>query len=410
MPKCVTKISVALGMCVPLNPKAEKHTHYVCIENECNSTLSALKSSNIIVHMEAKHAEIFKKRWAKAALPNINGEEMEIRRMELIQTLTETVTRNSRPFALLNDSGFRKLIRKELEVLTEAGYGIGFTNGDEKCPPVVLEHIRNLSTEIMNAIKLEIKGLHLSLMVDIGSRNGRDILGISTQYMRDGRITIRSLGMILLSDAHTALNVKNKILACLHTFDINPSQIVSITTDNASNMLAMIKSFNQELDGADKEGDNGDSVNNDSENDFPSDANYVYDIRIDEIERIVDEYHTVNLMTNTEIEAERRNAEAYEILEETSNYLNLLKDLQNEFILHTLNTSGIKCAAHTLQLAIKSALKSARIGILINVCRMSCKLVRKISYKNEMRKQNLKEIRPRLDVAVRWNSTYMMVT
>lgn len=115
-------------------------------------------------------------------------------------------------------------------------------------------------------------------------------------------------------------------------------------------------------------------------------------------------------MTDADIEAERRNADASEILEEKSHYFNLLKDLQNEFVLHTLNTSGIKCAAHTLQLAIKSALKSAKIGILINVCRMACKLVRKISYKNSLRKQNLKEVRPRLDCAVRWNSTFLMVT
>lgn len=369
MSKHITKKSVAIAMCVPLNPEAEVNTHYVCTVNGCNSTLSALKGSNITAHMEAKHAEIFKKRCAKATLSNVNGQEMEIRRMELIQNLTETVTLNGRPLALLYDSGMRKLIRKEVEELKKSGYGTGFYD-EKKCPSVVLEHISYLSSEIISAIKMEIKNGLLSIMVDIGSRNGRDILGISTQYMRDGRIIIRSLGMILLNVAHTALNIKNEILACLKIFDIKPSQVVSITSDNASNMLAMIKSFNRELDDNSDESGSGDTTEQEdsdlAENDFLLDANhdvFLYGVSEDEVEKVVDEYHALHSLNDADIEAERRNAEANEILEETSHYLNLLKDLQNEFVLHTLNTSGIKCAAHTLQLAIKSSLRSAKIGI-----------------------------------------------
>lgn len=210
--------------------------------------------------------------------------------------------------------------------------------------------------------------------------------------------------MILLSEAHTAENIKNKMLACLKIFDIKASQIVSITTDNASNMIAMIKSFNQVADNSSDEDDNAD---NENENDF---LNNDFDVPIEEIEKIIDEYRAFNLMADAEIEAERRNIEAAEILEDTSHYLNLLKELENEFILYTLNTSGIKCAAHTLQLTIKNALESTKIGVLIKMCRMICKLLRKQSYKNIMREHNLKEVSPPLDCKVRWNSTFKIVT
>lgn len=407
-----TKTSVALEMCIPLNPKSAKNIHYVCKVNECNSTLSAAKGSNILVHMRSHHSDIFNERWAKAQLAQVNGEEMEIRRMELIQNLTELVTKNGRPLALLFDSGMQKIIWKEVNALKKSGYGNGFTSGDNKCPPVVLEHINHVSFEIIKSIKLEVKDTLLSLMVDIGSRNGRDILGISIQYMHEARIIIRSLGMILLNESHTAVNIKNKILACLQLFEIKPAQIISITTDNASNMLAMIKSFNRDLDeNCDDSGDNSENFVNE-ENDFLFDTNnqlFNYDNLNDEIERIVNEYHAFNSLTHEEIEAERRNAEASEILEDSSHYLDMLKDLQNEFVLHTLNTSGIKCAAHTLQLAIKNALKSSKVAILINLCRMACKLMRKTSYKNILREYGLKEVCPRLDCTVRWNSTFIMV-
>lgn len=124
---------------------------------------------------------------------------------------------------------------------------------------------------------------------------------------------------------------------------------------------------------------------------------------------IVDEYRTINSMTEDEIETERRNAEASAIMEETEHYLTLLRDLENEFALHTLIANGIRCAAHTLQLAIKDALKSSKIKVLLNVCRMSCKLLRKSSYKNRMRDQKFDIPSPRLDTAFRWNSTFRMV-
>lgn len=398
-----------MQFCVPLNPTAKKNKHYVCTVADCHSTLSGVKPSNIIVHMETQHGEIFKKKMSEAMLHSrTDNEELEIRRLQFIQHSTELVTINNRPLACLYDSGMRKLNQREIEFLTNAGHGIGLTAGTERCPPAVLQYIDDLSTEIVKAIKSKVGGRMVSLMVDIGSRNARDILGISIQYIRDGQAFIHSIGMILLNKSHTAVNIKNEILVCLKKFDIEPSQIISITSDNASNMLAMIKSFNQdqELGGGsgNKESstDDDDALNENREN-------TEYYILDGEIDKIINEYNAMNMMTVEEAEAERRNAEACEILDDTSHYLNLLKTLQNDFILHTLNASGIKCAAHTLQLAMKSALDTSRVQTLIAVCRMACKMMRKQSYKNTMIEQNFKVVFPKLDSIVRWNSTFKMV-
>lgn len=409
MPRTITKTSVAMQFCVPLNPTAEKNKHYVCTVADCNSTLSGLKPSNIIVHMETQHGEVFKKKMAEAMFHSVGDiEEMEIRRLQFIQNSTELVTINNRPLACLYDSGMRKLNQRETEFLTDAGQGIGLTAGTEKCPPAVLQYIDDLSNGIVNAIKSKIGGRMVSLMVDIGSRNARDILGVSIQYIRDGKAIIHSIGMILLSKSHTAVNIKNEILACLKKFDIEASHVVSITSDNASNMLSMIKSFNkdQELAGetCNKECSNDDGALNENC------GNTDYYIIDGEIDKIINEYNVMNTMTVGEVETERRNAEACEILDDTSHYLNLLKNLQNDFILHTLNASGIKCAAHTLQLAMKSALDTLKIQTLIGVCRMACKMMRKQSYKNTMHEQNFKVVFPKLDCEVRWNSTFKMVT
>lgn len=403
MSKTVTKISIALAMCRPLNSNDNnKHTHFVCVE--CNSTISGQKQSNIVAHMESKHLEIFRKRLSEKAKTKFDTGAVEIRRLRLIQNMTESVTRNGRPLAMLCDTGYRKIIQKELEALQKTGHGTGFTDGKNKCPPVVLDHIKYLSTEIIDAVKLEINGLLLSLMIDIGSRNGRDILGISIQYMHHQRVVIRSLGMILFKESHTALNIKNKLMACLTLFGIKPNRIVSITSDNASNMIAMVKTFNQAVE--DEQG----GIDNDADgDDDESDANDEFDIPVEEIEDLIHEYFENKSMTEDEEEREKRRMEALEILDESAHFLDLLKELQNDFIMYTLNTHGIKCAAHTLQLAVNAALRATKIHILINMCRIVCKLVRKKKYKNKMREKGMKPVAPPLDCKVRWNSTFKMV-
>lgn len=404
MSKKPTKLSIAMKLCEPLHPGSTTNTHYIC--KLCNSTMSGVQPSNITAHMESKHREKFNSEWKAVASGSLQ-QEMEILRMEMIQNMTEIVTVNCRPFSSLSDSGFQKIMRRDIDLLDSAGLAHGITlNG--KIPPAVEDHMKHLAESIMKIIEEEVKDIPVSMMVDIGTRNGRDILGVSIQYFRNGRVVVRSIGNFEFPIAHTGENIKIKILECLKTFKISPSQVISITSDNASNMLSMIKSFNRELD---KEGAHNAGNWNDDERNDTTDADY-FDSMIsnDEIAKIVDEYNSVNSMTDIELEAERRNAEANAILDEDSYYLDLLKDLQNDFVLHTIHTSGIKCAAHTLQLGINDWLKLPRISVLLNVCRAGCKLLKKSSYRQRANAQKLEMKIPPRDNATRWNSAYRMVS
>lgn len=87
----------------------------------------------------------------------------------------------------------------------------------------------------------------------------------------------------------------------------------------------------------------------------------------------------------------------------------LLRDLENLIDEHTLNISGIRCAAHTLQLAVQSALKIADFQILVRLCRAVCRELRKTSRVHELRDNRIPFKVPRYDCKTRWNSTYLMV-
>lgn len=78
---------------------------------------------------------------------------------------------------------------------------------------------------------------------------------------------------------------------------------------------------------------------------------------------------------------------------------------------HHLFMASIKCATHTLQLAIKDAIKllGQTDSNAISLCRVVAKFLRLQSTKTELFRAGIKSIVPKLDVETRWSSTYLMV-
>lgn len=88
---------------------------------------------------------------------------------------------------------------------------------------------------------------------------------------------------------------------------------------------------------------------------------------------------------------------------------NLIIDLRNRTGNHSLFVNSVKCAAHTIQLAVRDALNmlSKENQNVIDLCRLVAKYLRKPSSKNEMRDIGLTSILPGLDCQT--SSSYSMV-
>jgi len=56
---------------------------------------------------------------------------------------------------------------------------------------------------LQNSIKTEVKNKLISLKVDAASRMNRGFLVINLQYFFDGRIKLRTIGLVELTEAHT---------------------------------------------------------------------------------------------------------------------------------------------------------------------------------------------------------------
>lgn len=83
----------------------------------------------------------------------------------------------------------------------------------------------------------EAKGRLVCIKADLASRKGRSVLGVNAQYVKDGRIIVRTLGMIERFDRNTGQRLSEEVLDILKRFSISIPNVYSFTMDNGSNFL-----------------------------------------------------------------------------------------------------------------------------------------------------------------------------
>lgn len=378
---------------------------YQCLigEKKCKPQNGKSKS-NLIKHVKNVHRVFYETKY---------GESLEnpVRvRLEYIQNCTELVTVNSESLALLTKTGLLKMNREKLEKLTLAGQGSGLaTRGS----PAVKKHIDYLATEIVERIKLEVKGKFVSVLVDGATRYRRSILGIYIQFMFNSSIVVRSIGMVNLISSHTGENLANIVRERLASVGVKTSQVIAVTTDNGSNMKSMIERLNDD----DEEEEVGSTHETDTAADAQTETNESAESAEFEFSPTRDyqaefEEMKKNLAITNMINDDEHGSETDEDPEPTgySQRIDTILEEINRIIAEKpFQIHSIRCAAHTLQLAVIKALQTGEFEPLIQLCREVCKELRKNTVQIEMKENGISFKIPRIDVVTRWNSTHVMV-
>ncbi|XP_034237445.1 zinc finger BED domain-containing protein DAYSLEEPER-like [Thrips palmi] len=206
--------------------------------------------------------------------------------------------------------------------------------------------IKDSAKELRNFIKNEIKGKVVSLKVDSTTKNGEPYFGVNIQFSKDGTTQLRTLAVKRLFLSQTAENLKNEIMTILREYDIEVSSLVSFTCDNGANML-----------------------------------------------------RAADLLKEEQVEAQ-------DLCDEIQMDLDLeLRDDEDD----SLKLSSVKCAAHTLQLAVMDdSLKKSPVEVeLLKKARDAVKLLRTETYRKRLKREFLAV--PVLDNATRWNTSYAML-
>lgn len=374
---------------------------YKCLMNEyCVKSINGKKKSNLVAHART-HKDFFR---AKYEVGEKKVENMARTRLEFIQHCTELVTVNSEPFSLLNKSGFLKMNKNKLQRLNIAKCDSGLA---APACTAVKEHIKYLSAGIMDEIRKEVAGKFVSLMVDGASKYSRSILGIYVQFMVDFRIVTRAIGMVNLTSSHTGKYLASVVRDRMELLGIKTTQLIAITTDNASNMSSMIEIMNKtfgEDDGiADGfAGDETESNDKRGEREENSPQFHLSDEK---------DYDAILLNYLNEMEIEELYTDHnIDELGERQDLDSILHEIRDIISSQTLNIHSIRCAIHTVQLGVLKALDVAEFKSIIILCRGVCKELRKHSSQTELTENGIVFKNPHIDVKTRWNSTYVMVT
>lgn len=362
----------------------------------CSDELNGTKEWNLAKHISSVHQDVF--------LDISSGvkEPIAVTRLKLLQNCLEIVAINGRPFSCLHDSGFQAAIQKTLEELRIKNQSL---NLSEQNLTVVKEHLRKTANAVRNKIRDEVKGKILSLLIDAVTKNHRSILGVSIQYALGADLKVRSIGFIELVESHTGLYLAEVVIKRLEQYGIQLKQVFTVTTDNGSNVLKMVRDLDDELQcRIDKSKLHLEELQETNQEDIDIEDEEQIDTAIDNLlakaREITDDEAFELVMNQVENQNDRTMLNAM-LLEMGNCGADFLWDI-----------TGINCAVHTLQLFIKDGLKNLTDAHknVIELSRNVCKMLRLHSTRNEMAGLGVEYRLPRLETKTRWGSMYLMVS
>jgi hypothetical protein len=274
----------------------------------------------------------------------------------LITACVELVTVNGRPFSIIEDSGFKKLIEPFIEALQKTGVTVAI-NAENIRETIPLEAAR-----IRESLRTELENQIISLKVDCAKRLNRSMLGINVQFVKNGKIHLRTLAMREVTAKHTGEHLKEMMTSVLRNYSISLKHIYTITVDNGANIVRSAALIIRDQE-------------------FQTNDPFEMDETIDQV---------ICGSSHEEI---------------------LLQALENWDSIATENrempvvTKIVRCMAHTLQLAIEEALKeseNASCLTVIKAARDVCKELRTTNMLILLKREGKKY--PIIDNDTRWHS------
>lgn len=214
-----------------------------CKVGDCAYQAKGKHANNLCKNIYGKHKQISnelkekRRQFAIARDKLINCAEkryvsVKIERSELLLGCLELTTIDGRPFTILNDKGFQRILRPIIDELRSNGVSV----------PLNPEHIKRKANEMQEIVKgrirSEMKGKLLSLQLDLTRHLQRSILGVNVQSFVDNKLVVRTLAMKRTLEQKTGLHLANEVRNILEQFDVNIDNIYTVTTDNGANVLA----------------------------------------------------------------------------------------------------------------------------------------------------------------------------
>lgn len=289
------------------------------------------------------------------------------------------MTLNGRPFSIVEDSGFRKILCPLDDALN---FSLNRRNR--------IQEITETARLMREKISKEVRGKLICVKLDAVTRLERSFLGINIQMCQNGKLVLRNLGVKEIFGSHTSAKITSLCKSTLAAFEIKPIQIYAITTDNAANMLKVSRLVQAEIEESMEETSGNSSgvvraPSSSVSSEEPPDSQVTF--TEEEMQELTDVEQSLGSEEDEEIDNEPSNAMEADI--------------------ELGNTVGVRCASHTLQLCVRDAVKDGRTARTISKGRRLAKLMRTPLARGLLKKCRIRV--PALDCETRFDSEFDML-
>ncbi|KAL1400241.1 hypothetical protein pipiens_007595 [Culex pipiens pipiens] len=108
--------------------------------------------------------------------------------------------------------------------------------------------VSRVANMVRKLISEELSSKLITIKFDGASRHNRKILGINSQHLHKGKQVIRTLSMEEMTDRHTAVNLKDRIMHVLETYGLGIRHLYAAVTDQARNGIKCTELMRAEQD------------------------------------------------------------------------------------------------------------------------------------------------------------------
>lgn len=354
----------------------------------CSAKFVGVNKTSFRRHVSTFHPDMMARIYPARCRRTVQSKSAE--KPDIRKWLVALVSAHGRPLQIVNDTPMKKMLSLA-------------TRFKEKFPYSQLKaDIDIIADDVKKTIIDEIKGKPVSLMLDIVTKHCRSFLGVNIQYIHEDKLVLRTIGMIGMDQPHTGTYISELVYALANDFGLDGTQIYSMTTDNAKNIVKSIRDLSTTINQLIEYEEPLQSM----EEFEATDNSYVMDdIDFEALSNVLDvdvaEEKCIKQQCTLDKDVIIESHPMDDIISDFNKQMNIMNS--NEIIIE-----GLACAAHTLQLAIMDALRSWCDTLnLISKCMDIVKYVRTPNVRRLLKQQGLPV--PNLSIVTRWNSLYMMV-
>ncbi|KAG5675301.1 hypothetical protein PVAND_005213 [Polypedilum vanderplanki] len=235
------------------------------------------------------------------------------------------------------------------------------------------DYVLSSYKQIINIITKEVEGFLLSIMIDSCSRHNRNVFSISIRYLKDGKITERTIGMFTQTGRQTGAALSEQIKDALIAIGKTIDDVYCSCSDGGRNMQKASDLIFE-----------GQQV-------IRNLCGLIYE-NTEDIETFLS---TLDLLEENEDELiTSNNTFEFEIDEHSDQHL-----------YESSIGSKFPCGAHKLQLAANSVNSIADVNKILTEIRKIAIESKKLAYRHLFENVSM----PKSDVSTRWDSSFIMI-